>query len=434
MKKVLIITYYWPPSGGSGVQRALKFARYLPEFGYIPYVVTVDEKKASYPLRDESLLNDIHESINVFRTNTKEPFGIYSLLTKKKNIPHSGFANESNPSSVQKIMRFLRGNLYIPDARIGWNKYALRKTKELLKQGNFNAIITSSPPHSTQLIGLQLKRETGYKWIADLRDPWTDIYYYKDMLHLGFAKKKDAAFEKAVLENADEIIVVSDAIKRVFLTKSDKIEPDKIHVIPNGYDDADFHITSSSPKDTCLITYTGTLASNYGVENFIKVFSEIVKENISIPLKLRFVGEIADSIKQLIKNENILSSVEYLKYVPHNESVYFLLNSTALLLAIPRIENNEGILTGKLFEYLASGKPIICIGPINGDAAKIIEECKAGNTFDYNETDNLKQHLQTLIHLWKENHNLDRKNDLHIKYSRKKQAEELSRIISNIPD
>ncbi|MGD0709790.1 MAG: glycosyltransferase family 4 protein [Bacteroidales bacterium] len=430
MKKVLLITYYWPPCGGPSVQRTLKFARYLPEFGYLPYVITVDENKASYPVTDNSLMKEVPENIKVFRTDTSEPFKLYSKVTNKKDIPHSGFANDGKPGFIQKISRFIRGNMFIPDARKGWNKYAIAKAKELIQQETFSAILTSSPPHSTQLIGLQLKKETGLPWIADLRDPWTDIYYYKEMMHLGFAKRKDAGYEQTVLENADKILVVSDAIKRMFLSKSTKINPEKIHVIPNGYDEVDFEMPSSNPPaNEFLITYTGTLAANYGIDNFIEVLAEIKNENWGVYFKLRFVGELAESLRVKITCSGI--HFEAIDYVPHNESIKYILGSTILLLAIPRIANNEGILTGKLFEYLASRKSIVCIGPENGDAAKIIRECSAGETFDYEEKGKLKQYLQSLINSWKENHNLDRKNDLHFKYSRKQQAEELSRIIGN---
>ena len=429
MKKVLIITYYWPPCGGPGVQRMLKFARYLPEFGYMPTVVTVDENKASYPVIDQSLLNDVPETIKVYRTDTSEPFGLYSKITKKKEIPHSGFANEDNPSLIQKASRFVRGNLFLPDARKGWNKFALKQVREIISAEKFDAVITSSPPHSTQLLGLKLKKEFGLRWIADLRDPWTDIYYYKDMMHLPVAKKIDAAYEKTVLENADEILVVSDAIKKIFLSKSAKLSPGKFHVIPNGYDDADFSVASNITSDNFLITYTGTLATNYGVENFIRVCAEIINEDKESPLRMRFVGELADTIKELIQQEGLSGKVEYMNYVPHKKAVSLLLDSTALLLAIPRIENNEGILTGKLFEYLASRKPIICIGPEKGDAAKIIDDCVAGSTFDYEEKIKLKLYLQRLISEWKQNNDIDRKGEFHLIYSRKKQAEELSRII-----
>jgi glycosyltransferase involved in cell wall biosynthesis len=426
--KILFVSYYWPPCGGPGVQRALKFARYLPDHDCYPYVITVDDKKASYPIIDKSLYDDVPETVKVFRTDTSEPFGIYSAFTKKKEIPHSGFANERSPGVLQKFSRFIRGNFYIPDARIGWNKYAYAKILELMKSEKFDAVITTSPPHSSQLIGLKLKQETRLPWIADMRDPWTDIYYYKDMMHTGYARRKDAAYEKAVLENADEILVVSPAIKRIFEKKSTSVTPSKIHVIPNGYDDSDFMIKSAPPEDAFVITYTGIIALNYGIQNFIRSVAGIIKENTD-KIKLRFIGNTGDDIRNLVSAERIQDHVEYINYMPHKESVGMLMKSTVLLLAIPQIQNNEGIMTGKLFEYLASCKPIICIGPPNGDAAAIINECKAGRTFDYNEQDTVTKYLNNQISLWGKNPDLDRKNELHIKYSRDKLTSELASVI-----
>jgi len=431
MKKILIITYYWPPSGGPGVQRILKFAQYLPEFGYLPYIITVDENKASYPIKDNSLLNDIPKEVTVFKTNTFEPYGIYARFTQKKQIPYSGFANESSPGLIQKLRRFIRGNMFVPDARKGWNKYAYDKAKELIAIENFNAIITSSPPHSSQLIGLKLKQETGLPWIADLRDPWTDIYYYKELMHLGFARKKDALYEKMVLEKADHIITVGEDIKRIFLKKSIILHENKFHVIPNGYDENDFSFIPSPSSNQFIITYTGTLAANYGIENFIHVVAEIIKENKDINFLIRFVGEIASTVKERISNNGLDENVIYINHVPHKDSIVFMLNTTVLLLAIPKIKNNEGIVTGKIFEYLASRKPIICIGPEHGDASKIINECSAGMTFSYEEKVKLKTYINRLIEIWKQNINLDNKKEVHLKYTRKMQAEELSKIIES---
>jgi len=175
MKKVLIITYYWPPSGGAGVQRMLKFVKYLHQLGVQITVITVDPRKASYQLTDDSFLKDIPDDINVIKTNTFEPFNLYKSLGSKKEIPHSGFANETNPGFFQKASRFVRGNFFIPDARRGWNKYAYREAIKVIKNNKIDAIITSSPPHSTQLVGLKLKNKYNIPWVADLRDPWTDI-------------------------------------------------------------------------------------------------------------------------------------------------------------------------------------------------------------------------------------------------------------------
>ena len=243
MKKVLIITYYWPPSGGAGVQRWVKFAKYLPDFGIEPIILTVDPAFASYPIRDESLKDDISESLTVYHTKSKEPFGLYKKLTNKKEIPHAGFANESVPSFMQKISRAIRGNFFIPDARKGWNAYALEKALELIKTHGIETVVTSSPPHSTQLIGLKIKQKTGIHWVADLRDPWTDIYYYKQLYYSKWAKAIDKKYELQVIHAADNIVVVSEDLKRIFTEKLTSSTKDNVKVIPNGFDEDDFNRT-----------------------------------------------------------------------------------------------------------------------------------------------------------------------------------------------
>ena len=198
IKKVLIITYYWPPSGGAGVQRWLKFVKYLPEFNIHPYVLSVDPQYASFPVLDESLEKEVPESVQVFKTKSREPFSFYKKITGESEIPYAGFVNQGNPGLLNKIARVIRGNLFIPDARVGWNKFALKKAIEIIQKYEIDTLITTSPPHSTQLIGLKLKNKTGVNWIADLRDPWTDIYYYKQMYHTIWAKKLDEKYEKKV--------------------------------------------------------------------------------------------------------------------------------------------------------------------------------------------------------------------------------------------
>jgi len=430
MKKVLVITYYWPPCGGAGVQRCLKFVKYLSQFGIQPTVITVDENKASYPVIDETLLNEVPDNIKIYRTSTSEPFGFYKLLNRKKDIPHSAFANESKPSFLQKVSRFIRGNLFIPDARVGWNKYAYKQAKSLLQNESFDAIFISTPPHSTQLLGLRLKKEFKLPWIADIRDPWTDIFFYKSMYHLGFIKKLDAKYERTVLEQADSVLVVSESIKRIFASKSNDVNADKIQVIPNGFDEEDFNVLSSPSEDSLIITYTGTLSDDYNISSFIKALAEIIIDNPTVSIKIRFVGRVSERVLDEFKSNNLSNHIEVIKYVPHNESINYLMQSTALLLVIPDIINNEGILTGKLFEYLASRKPIIGIGPEQGDAANIINECQAGSMFNYGEFDRIKIHLNDLVAHWKQNPRLDLTKDTYKKYSRKNQAEVLSKIIN----
>ena len=265
MKKVLIVTYYWPPSGGPGVQRWLKFVKYLPELGYEPIVITVDPAKATYPITDESLLSEVPQELKIIRTATREPYGIYKTLSGRKKVPYSGFTNEPSTGFFSKVSRFIRGNLFVPDARIGWNSFVIEKAAEIIKKNKIEVIITTSPPHSTQLAGLELKKMfPGIRWIADLRDPWTDIFYYKKMLHLPYIKKKDQEFEKSVLSNADAVITVSDFISRIFSEKPGADCQGKVHVITNGFDPVDFLKTDVKPDpEFFTLAYVGTISDEY---------------------------------------------------------------------------------------------------------------------------------------------------------------------------
>jgi len=388
LKKVLIISYYWPPSGGSGVQRWLKFVKYFREFEIEPIVLTVDPEFATFPNYDYSLVKEIPESIEIHTTQASSPFELYKKV-RKKDAPQAGFSGEKKVGLTDKAMRFIRGNFFIPDARIGWNKFALEKARTIIRENNIESIVTTSPPHSTQLIGLQLKQEFNLHWLADLRDPWTEIYYNQELFRTAFAKRKDYNYEQACLKNADKIVVVSEDIKRHFGANRPEILT-KIHVIPNGFDEADFNIipTLNNVPPNCnsgnkIISYVGNLGEQYPVEGFLEAFSEIVKKDND--WKLHFVGNCHNGVKILVEKLNLSESVEFIPYVNHAEAINYMINSNVLLLIIPEIENNKGILTGKLFEYLATGNPILNIGPKDGDAATILKENAVSVTLNPNE-------------------------------------------------
>lgn len=414
-KHILLITYYWPPSGGAGVQRWLKMLNYLSEENVKCTVITVDPSKASYPIRDETLTTEISSDIRVFITSTREPLNAYKKLTGSKESPYAGFANEAKPSKVKQFSRWIRANFFIPDARKGWNKFAYVKASELIISERFDAVITTSPPHSTQLIGLKLKRNFPIHWIADLRDPWTDIYYADLFPQTKWAKRKDLRLEKSVLENADEIITVSASIKELFLQKG-TIDDAHVHVIPNGYDEKDFMGSHEASKDSSQlrIAYTGTLSEQYPIEGFLSAL-----KSIQITTDLCFAGKISQEAADKMKEFN----PQLIGYVSHSESISELLKADALLLIIPKIENNEGILTGKLFEYLGSKKPIILIGPPNGDAAKIVIACGTGRVFDYSDSEQLAAYLQEIHDCKVQNGNIHTPNEREIgTYSRRNQA------------
>lgn len=395
MKKLLLITYYWPPSGGAGVQRWLKLSKYLALQGTEVHILTVNPEKASYTTIDHSLLKDVHPKLHIHQTDSFEIINYYSKVVGKKNVPSAGFSNVNNESIVQKTVNSLRSNLFIPDPRKGWNKYAYKKAEEILTKYNIQTVITTSPPHSTQLIGLKLKERLNTNWIADLRDPWTDIYYYHLLGHSKWSKSKDKNLEKNVIERSNKILTVSKGLSEIFSSKSDQKILDKIKLIPNGFDPDDFSqpLDLSKQDNYFVIAYTGTMSNQYEPEVF---FNALKKVKTTKRIKVQFVGSIASTIISKIKELDI--EVEVIPTVPHDQIVRYQRSADALLLVIPKVSNAKGILTGKLFEYLASYKPIIGIVPEESDAREIIEDCKAGICFTRNEIEQLTARLTKLIH------------------------------------
>jgi len=417
MKKVLIISYYWPPSGGAGVQRWLKFAKYLPDFGWEPILLTVDPNIASYPQLDESLLEDA-KGIETHRTKTFELYNIYSKMKKDKQIPYGGFSNEGNPTIFQKFMRFVRGNFFIPDPRKGWNKYALVEAKRLINKYNINTVITTSPPHSTQLIGLQLKKKLGINWIADLRDPWIDIYYYHKFYPTKLARSIDKNYEIEVIQNCDYLITVSPGIRADFI-KTYGFES-KIKVLTNGFDTSDFpDEIFKGIKLRKEVLFTGTMTADYPMQEVL----ELAKNNADYPF--RFVGNVASEFVDLVKESGLSDQFIFQKSISHDAIIKEMVHAELLLIFIPRIDKNEGLLSGKLFEYLGSRRPIVCIGPENGDVAKVIADTRSGVNLEYNKVGKVAINtiLDDLIR--------DSKSQ-HINYSRQELTRELSKLIASV--
>ncbi len=386
--KVLIITYYWPPSGGAGVQRWVKFAKYLPEYGWEPVILTVDPDYAAYPVTDNSMVSET-ESIRVYKTKARDYFAIYK--NNKSKIPSAGFAINQENSFKGKLLRFIRGNFFIPDPRKGWNKYAFRKACEIIEAENISRVITTSPPHSTQLIGLKIKQKyPEIKWIADLRDPWTDIYYYNQFYPTPISRKLDASYEKEVLSRADSIITVGKSLKELFSLKVPEAET-RLTVISNGFDEEDFMGEAVKPEKF-TVTYAGTLSDIYPVVGFLEALRSSDKKDFI----LRFVGSVSRKQSELILSAIRSENLQFLPYTDHNTAIRYMRESSALLLIIPDHASGRSILTGKLFEYLASGTPVICLGPRDGDASAILVRTGHGKTFSYNDSGSISEYLDTL--------------------------------------
>lgn len=420
-QKLLVITYYWPPSGGPGVQRWLKLSKYLTELGVEVHVLTVDENSASYMQRDEKLIQDIHNDIKVYKTNSFEPLNYYAKVVGKKNVPISGFSNIDNDKLPQKIINTIRSHLFIPDPRKGWKKYAYPKALEIIKREGIETVLTTGPPQSTHLIGEKLKRNANIKWLCDFRDPWTDIYYYKHFRHSCFSNWLDKKFEKKVLVGSDKIITVSNGFKEIFLSKPYPIDHEKITVIPNGFDDKDFNnLKKVINPEKVVVTYTGTMSDQYKPEIFFDALKDVSNKNPDILITYQHVGVIAQRLKEYIVNLGI--PMEHVNTVPHEEINNYQINSTILLLVIPDVNNGDGIVPGKLFEYLATKNCIISIGSLTSDVAKIITECHAGNTFDRSDKESISNYLTKIIQMNQANESLQINEKALSKYSRKFQA------------
>lgn len=392
MKKVLIVTYYWPPSGGAGVQRWLKFAKYLPEFGWEPLILTVDPACAAYPAIDLSLEKELPAETRVYRTRATDWFRIYS--SDKSKVPSAGFATGSDTNWKGKISRFIRGNLFIPDPRRGWNRFAFEKACELIDKENIAVIVTTSPPHSTQLIGSKLKKKyPRIKWIADMRDPWTDIYYYDQFYPTRLSKKIDSSYERSVLAEADRIVTVGYRLKDLLSGKAPGVEA-KTEVIMNGFDESDFKDITGTEPERFTITYVGTLSHKYPVKGFLNALSELNKENFDFVFKT--VGKIPDNIREMINLALPSDSAGFISYTPHDQAIKHMADSSLLLLIIPESADNRTIITGKIFEYIASGKPILCLGPEDGEASVLISKLNNGRCFDYADTNNIKKYIREI--------------------------------------
>lgn len=433
MKKILIITYYWPPSGGAAVQRWLSFANLLAETNKV-HVLTVAEDYATFQLRDESLLRHIHPGIRVHKTKTREPFKLFTFFFGKKSIPKPAFSNETNPSLIKKFTRFIRGNLFIPDPRKGWKPYALKEAGKLIQEEGMDCVITAGPPHSTHFIGEALKKKFGVFWIADFHDLWTDVIYYDMLYHLPIVKRIDQRLERRILEGADLILTVGEKYKAKLLSKSQQLQPDKIEILRIGYDESFFrHWKKNAVQEQFIITYTGTIADYYQPEIFLTALKKTKDKFPDVSFRLRFAGIVSGSIKNFILASGLETCFEDLGYVSHAEVIQLLQSTSVLLLVNPVTKDEEMVIPGKLYEYLAAGKPIVNIAKKGSETAAIIAGCKAGHTFSRTENEALETYLQALVAKWKTKRNLDLQHneDLVKQYARREIAAQLSQLISS---
>jgi len=432
LKKVLIITYYWPPASGPGVQRWLKFAKYLPEYGWEPIILTVEG--GSFPAMDEDLLQEVSTTTKVFRTKTWEPFGIYNRLRGKKGnqVEVGGGAFTADKSIVRRIGTYIRSNYFIPDARIGWNKSAIAKASALIQEYNITYIVTTSPPHSSQLIGLELKKKHKLKWLADLRDPWMSMMYNQFLTRTKASTQKDQKYENQILENADHVTVVGDSMKKEFSDRAHNIT-----VITNGYDSDDLNHSETKQEafEKFTLFFMGNFLSQQSFAFFWKTLKQFTHHDPEIANRFRMliIGNVSEVVQKDIEHHNVTSFIDIEPFQSHDQVIRKMKRSHLLYLPIPKTEGNEMIITGKIFEYLASKLPILSIGPIGGDADYILRNTNRDKIISYGETDELLVQLQNAWSQWKSNKNqFYYDNDHHQQFERKSLTEKMSQVLNSL--
>lgn len=385
-KKLLIITYYWPPAGGPGVQRWLKFVKYLPDFNVQP-IVYVPENP-TYPIIDNGLESEVSERAIILKNKIFEPYGLASFLgkSKTKKISSGIIPNQKKQSFLEKTLLWVRGNIFIPDARFLWVKPSVKFLKRYIEENGIDTIVTSGPPHSLHLIGLQLKQDLGVTWLADFRDPWTTIGYHKALKLSSYAEKKHKALEKEVLTSADTIIVTSKTTK----TEFEAITSRPIAVITNGYDVE--KVTKQPLDEKFTLAHIGSFLSERNPRILWKVLKELTQEHkdFSADFQLKLIGAVSQEVLDTIAEFKLQDFVLNLGYVSHQEAVAHQRKSQVLLLIEIDSEDTKSIIPGKVFEYMVSERPIVAIGPQDSDFAEIITSTNTGVFFTYDEKEKLK--------------------------------------------
>lgn len=429
MKRVLIIAYYWPPAGGSGVQRCLKFAKFLPQFDWEPVVYTC-ENPAAFTW-DHSLEDDVPKGLEVHKTRIFEPFELYKKLTGQgKDAKVTDVMVQSDKESLVKRMAiWLRGNLYVPDAKVGWVKPSVKYLSKYLAEQPVDMILSSGPPHSVHLIAKKLHRSTNIPWVADFRDPWTNIYSNRFMKRTAFTERRDRRLETSVLAQANAVTVVSPGLAREFGDRAQQLVE-----IYNGYDPDDIPAARQQKNGAFSLCYTGNYKANQDLPELWAAIAELVDEvpEFTDSFELHLVGKVAGNVLQSIESAGIGQLLRLTDSVPHREAVQFMVDSDMLLFPIPHDKTNKLILTGKIFEYLASRSEILGIGPTDGNAARILNEASRAPMLDYSDRAGLKERIRSSFEKWKTSGALRHDGDAHERFSREGLTGQLAELFNEL--
>ena len=405
MKKVLIVTYYFPPSGGPGVQRILKFVKYLPEYGWDPIVLTVEN--GDFPARDETVFEEIPTNVQVIRTYIPEPYIFYRKFTGRKKDEAIDIAilslDQKRPKKrSERFAQFVRRSIFVPDARIGWLPFAVFTGLKILRREPIDLLFSSAPPYTCHLIGLMLHYFTGLFWIADFRDPWTD--FLSTPIRTGLSKRIDKYLEKKVYQTADRVVVAWPGILDDLQFKFSYVSTEKCHVIPNGFDFLDnyFYQPKFSLNERFIITYLGSLYGKRDATHFIQALTVLAAqdEEFSRSCLLRIVGRVGSTVLECLQRNLSQEMYEIIPYVPHHVAVEYLLSSDVLLLIVDDSPLGKNIVPGKIYEYIGSGKEVLALAFEESEVASILRESGTGQAIHSKDTYRIKSKLRELYDQW----------------------------------
>ena len=435
MKKVLILTYYWPPSGGAGVQRWLKFTKYLKKYGWEPIIYTAEN--GEIPVVDLSLLKDVPEELTILKTLIWEPYQLYKRFIgrKKDDKINASFLSENKKAGLsEKISIWIRGNFFIPDARKFWIKPSINYLENYIIKNNIEYIISSGPPHSMHLIALGLKNKfTSLKWVADFRDPWTNIDFYDKLMLTKRSNNKHHYQELNVLTTADIILSIGKGMSNEFLNiyqKSGGKNINKFKVISNGFDTDDIKTSDIIKDKKFSIAHIGTLVKDRNPIVLWKVLKKLTdtRDDFKSELEIKLVGKVDIFVKEQLENYGLINFVKKIEYLPHSEVIIEQQKSKVLLLLINNTKNAKDILTGKFFEYMASGSPILAIGPIEGELADIIKQTQTGLISNFEDEITLEKNILNLF----VNQSIQTNGEEVIKYSREELTKKLCELLNEL--
>ncbi len=402
-KKVLIVTYYWPPSGGSGVQRWLKFVKYLPSFGWQPYVFTPENP--AFEIKDESLLKDVPVEAEIIKLPIWEPYGIFNALASIFSKPKQTTFPAAKPSAkkqslFQRLTNWIRANLFIPDPRIFWKRPAVKFLHDFIADRKITTLITTGPPHSMHLIGLKLKQKNPtLHWLADFRDPWTEWGLWEKLQVGAWAMKRHRALEQKVLKTADVVVSVTPFYVQRFEALSGK----PAVLLTNGFDEADFSAIRYRKPEKFTIRHIGIVNEQRDPVPFIEALQQLIEtdENFRTNTVMEFVGEVYQPFKDYVAARSALREwVQFTGNVTHEKVMEYYGSTSLLVLILTGYRDPHGFFPGKLFEYIATGVPVLGIGPVKSDAATVLQQTGTGTMVESNDVAEIKNLVLTAFNHW----------------------------------